>query len=154
MLGKYLVKKFGCRMAGKTEMTDLAFGFFLLAPVPAVVFVKGVDIFRCYVVQQIKVQIIGAETLQRFVKNAFDIFRAVHVPRRELGSDGKAVAGMAFNQSLADGNFRAVINISCVEIGKSLREKIIDHHAGFCNIDLAVLSAGKAHHAEAEFGVG
>ena len=105
--------------------------------------------------QQIEIDVIGAQALKRGVQAGLGAFRVGLRPSKALGGDGERFARVALYQRLAHRYFRftVVVHIGRVEVGAARFHEGIHHLAEMIDVDtLWVVRVGKrqAHAPEAE----
>ena len=155
MIGEQLVQRFGVVMHRETQVLDNAFGFLLRGPFPHSVLIEFRRARTAHVMQQVKVDVVGAQTLQRSIQARFRIFGGRLSPSQTLGGNGERIARIALNQRLAHGNFRfaLMVHIGGIEIRAASLYKRVDHFLHMLDVDaLLILGVSKrqTHAAKAK----
>ena len=102
-------------------------------------------------VEQVKVVVLQAGTVQALLEDGFQLFNALLVPQGQLGGALEAVTGIAVHHSLFQSHFRlaADVHVSGVKIGKTLGHEGVHHPLYLLNVDLFA-QHGQAHQAKAQ----
>ena len=125
----------------------------LLYEVPEAPVVVQMVAVRHQGMQQVKVDVAGAEALKAGEELLFcALLVAGSVPGVELGGYGVAVPGVALRNGLSEGLLRAavVVHEGSVEIGAAGCDEHVGHGLDLLHVYAAVLKLGKAHETEAE----
>ena len=152
MLIEHLFEQVGRAVEGKAEVSYLALSFLFKRPVKAVeLFIEVIVIAVFKRVQQVEVKVVHTCTGELFVKYPVTVVLSLHIPRRELGRNGKAVTGVFFKYHISDDILRlaAVVDVSSIKVVEPCRHIVVYHRTYTLIVDFAVLF-GKSHKPEAE----
>ena len=153
VLGKQALEALGTRMEREAPVADDALLLEAADPVPQAVVVIGLLVVVLHGMQQVVVEVVGAQALQARLELPLDLLgRGVAEPRVGLAAQGVAVARVALDQRLARGLLGAGVDVGRVKVGEARVQEAVHHVADLRHVDGAVLQLGQAHEAKAQLG--
>ena len=142
-------------MEGKAEETDLSFFFHFFKIRDQTEIQHQLPFFLIQTVEKIKIYIVGLETVQLFLEQAFGIVQGFYVPDGKLGCKEKTAA-VVFLQHTPYKRLTVavVIRISSVNVADACLDGCIQHFLRFWFTDTSVQILRKTHTAESQKGRG
>jgi len=157
--GEQLVEDLGAVVDGEPDVADLPSRLLLGDEIPHVELVELRGACATHVVEQVEVDVIDTQAVERRLEIALRDLPAGHGPGEALGGNGIRIPRVTRGERLPERCLRCTImvNICGVEIGAPALEEDIDHLLELLDVD-ALLVGGveqrQTHAAEAELGCG
>ena len=149
------LKRIGAIVHAEAHVANFASRLHLLRPFPQTEVVELLRTLAAYVVQQVVVHIVGAQTLKRRVQARLRCFGVGKRPGQALRGNGEVFARIALHQRLVQRNLRlAVVVHECgIEIRTTRLHKRVHHLFDLLNVnsgDVFGVGQRQAHAAKAQ----